>query len=212
MEELKKIVAKNITELRLACNMTQLELGREISYSDKAISKWERGEAVPDAFVLLQLSRLFGVTVDYLLTEHGEADAPKVTVMKNSSANHLVVALISITGIWTLAALIYMILSLSGISHPMIFQYAVTVSAIVLTVMNTLWGKRIYNLIIISVLVWNILLTIYLIFYSLSFNWWQILLLGIPAQVIICLCFIVKKKRMVFFRKRKSRIDKNESN
>lgn len=198
MEELKKIVAKNITELRLACNMTQLELGREISYSDKAISKWERGEAIPDAFVLLQLSRLFGVTVDYLLTEHGESDSPKVTVLKSAPANHLVITLIAITGVWTLAALIYVILSISGIYHPMIFQYAVTVSAIVLTVLNTLWGKRIYNLFIISALVWNILLTIYLIFYALAYNWWQILLLGIPAQVIICLCFIVKKKRRFF--------------
>ncbi len=205
MDELKKIVAKNITELRLACNMTQLELGREISYSDKAVSKWERGEAIPDAYVLLQLSRLFGVTVDYLLTGHGEEDSPKVTVLKSAPANHLVVALISITGVWTLAALIYVILLLSGINHPMIFQYAVTVCTIVLTVMNTLWGKRIYNLFIISALVWSILLTIYLIFFALSYNWWQLLILGIPAEVIICLCFIVKKPRMIFLRKRKNK-------
>ena len=53
MEELKKIVAANLTALRTAKGMTQLELGEMISYSDKAISKWERGESIPDAFVLL---------------------------------------------------------------------------------------------------------------------------------------------------------------
>ena len=68
MEELKKIVAANLTALRTAKGMTQLELGDMISYSDKAISKWERGESIPDAFVLLKLSRIFGCTVDYLLT------------------------------------------------------------------------------------------------------------------------------------------------
>ena len=58
MEELKKIVAANLTALRTAKGMTQLELGEMISYSDKAISKWERGESIPDAFVLLKLKEL----------------------------------------------------------------------------------------------------------------------------------------------------------
>ena len=47
--------------------MTQAELGQRLNYSDKSISKWERGEAIPDAFVLTQMAELFGVTVDYLL-------------------------------------------------------------------------------------------------------------------------------------------------
>ena len=202
MEQLKQIVAKNIAELRTACKLTQLELGREISYSDKAVSKWERGEAIPDALVLLKLSQIFGVTVDYILTEHGEEDAPKA-VMKVSSANRLVVALIAITGIWALTALVYVILLLSGINHMLVFQYALNISAIVLTVMNTLWGKRIYNLICISLLVWSIIATVYLIFLNLSYDWWQLLMLGIPAQVIIGLCFVVKKDTR-FYAKLKS--------
>ena len=69
MDELKKTVAKNITALRTSQHMTQFELGEMINYSDKAISRWERGEAVPDAYVLLQLAGIFGVTVDYLLAD-----------------------------------------------------------------------------------------------------------------------------------------------
>ena len=61
---LADITARNIAALRTQRKMTQLELGEALSYSDKAVSKWERGAAVPDAYVLLALSRLFGVSVD----------------------------------------------------------------------------------------------------------------------------------------------------
>ena len=43
MDDIKNIVAKNITELRLLNNMTQMELAEKINYSDKTVSKWERG-------------------------------------------------------------------------------------------------------------------------------------------------------------------------
>ena len=74
MSSLKEIVSKNIINLRIKSKMTQLELGTALSYSDKAVSKWERGEAVPDAYVLVKLSALFNVSVDYLLKEHDEKE------------------------------------------------------------------------------------------------------------------------------------------
>ena len=65
--ELKDIVAKNLVELRKIFGFTQLEKAEKLNYSDKAVSRWERAQAIPDAKVLLQLAELFGVTVDYLL-------------------------------------------------------------------------------------------------------------------------------------------------
>ena len=59
MDDLKRIVATNIATLRVNAHLTQFELGEKINYSDKAVSRWERGEAVPDAYVLLQLAELF---------------------------------------------------------------------------------------------------------------------------------------------------------
>ena len=53
MEDIKSIVAKNITELRLLNNMTQMELAEKLNYSDKTISKWERAESTPDISVLV---------------------------------------------------------------------------------------------------------------------------------------------------------------
>lgn len=192
MEELKKIVAANLTALRTAKGMTQLELGEMISYSDKAISKWERGESIPDAFVLLKLSRIFGCTVDYLLTEHGEEEKPMLTAQK-SRTNHLTLSLVTIIGIWMLALLVFVVLMLAKIVYPMIFMYAVIVSLIVLLVFSALWGKRLYHLIIISALVWSVLFAVYLNFLIFSLNFWQIIVLGIPAQLIVILCFQLRR-------------------
>ena len=70
MQDNKKIVAENITMLRMSLNLTQAQLGEKLNYSDKSVSKWERGESIPDVFVLKEIADLGGVTVDYLITPH----------------------------------------------------------------------------------------------------------------------------------------------
>ena len=67
MEDLKIIFARNLIMLRKQMKLTQIELAEKINYSDKAVSKWERGESIPDVSVLLSLASLFGVTIDYIL-------------------------------------------------------------------------------------------------------------------------------------------------
>ena len=62
-----QIFAKNIIFLRTKNNMTQLELAEKLNYSDKAVSRWERAEAIPDAKVLIEMSDIFGVSIDNLL-------------------------------------------------------------------------------------------------------------------------------------------------
>ena len=79
------------------------------------------------------------------------------------------------------------------------FQYALVVSMIILTVFNGLWGKRLYGLKIISLLVWSILMTVYFIFLWLGSNYWQLTLLGIPCQLIVLLCFFIKRRGKYVF-------------
>ena len=169
--------------------MTQLELGEKLNYSDKAISRWERGEAVPDAGVLLQLSQLFGVTVDYLLHEHAEEKSQKVPPRR---INHRTVALISFIGVWTAALFVFIVFYLLGQIQWLSFVYALPVSLTVLLVMNSVWGKRKANLYIISALNWSLLATVYLSVWRR--NWWILFLLGIPAQIITCLSFRIRPK------------------
>ena len=147
-KDLKLITAKNITDLRTAAKMTQLELGNAISYSDKAISKWERGEAVPDAYVLLQLSTLFGVTVDYILKEHEGEPSPKVKVTR---ANHASVSALAVIAVFTVFAIAFITVYLAAhVSYWLFFAYATLISLILLTVFNSLWGKKKLNLLIVS--------------------------------------------------------------
>lgn len=68
MDELKSIVAENLKALRTSAGLTQGELANRLNYSDKAVSKWERGESLPDVQVLKQLADMYGVGVDYLLS------------------------------------------------------------------------------------------------------------------------------------------------
>ena len=80
MEDLKRNIAKNIAFLRTSEHMTQAELAECISYSNKSVSKWERGEGVPDAFVLFSLSEIYGITLSELVgqTAPGKQTAGKL--------------------------------------------------------------------------------------------------------------------------------------
>ena len=204
-KDLKLITAKNITDLRTAAKMTQLELGNAISYSDKAISKWERGEAVPDAYVLLQLATLFGVTVDYILKEHEGEPSPKVKVTR---ANHASVSALAIIAVFTVFAIAFITVYLAAhVSYWLFFAYATVISLILLTVFNSLWGKKKLNLLIVSALVSSIIATVYLILLPIG-NFWQILFLIIPALLIVLCGFKLKRKRVSDFLRFKKKSEK----
>lgn len=197
--ELKGIVAKNIAALRTKNKMTQLELGTALSYSDKAVSKWERAESIPDVYVLMKIAELFGCSVDYLLHSHEEDE---VLPSPKNAVNHMSISLISVIGVWTLAALVFIIMYLAGFVYPLIFAYALVASTIVLTVFNAIWGSRKWGVVIISALVWSVIATVYLIFLTSGYNYWQLLLLGIPGQLIVLLCFFVKRRGKRLFSKK----------
>ena len=108
MDELKLIFASNLIRLRTAAGMTQAELGEQLNYSDKSISKWERGEAIPDAMVLKRMSELFGVPVDYLLNEH-DAWQPGPEPSACDRSHHAII-LVALMGIVTLAVLVFVVL------------------------------------------------------------------------------------------------------
>ena len=191
MSSLKEIVSKNIINLRIKSKMTQLELGSALSYSDKAVSKWERGEAVPDAYVLLKLSGLFNVSVDYLLTEHDEKEL-KAAAAVHRQINHRVISLISVLGIWILAVIIFAVFLMSGSAQWLVFLYALPVTFIVLIVFTAVWGRRRTNMYYISLLVWSIICALYFTF--LKYSLWFLPVIGIPAQIIVFLSFRIRIK------------------
>jgi transcriptional regulator with XRE-family HTH domain len=192
MDEFKKVVAGNITRLRTSMNLTQAQLGEMLNYSDKSISKWERGESVPDVFVLKKIADLAGVTVDYIINPHADDEEIQPNKTEGRRYSRRFITLTVLAGIWALAVLLFVILWIAGIVNWLIFVYAIPVSLITLLVLNSVWGDRSWNLYIISGLVWGIICSVYLT--ALKYNWWQLFLLGIPAQIIIIFAFSIKRK------------------
>ena len=71
-EKLKLQIGANIAAYRKRSGLTQAELAEKLNYSDKAVSKWERGESLPDVLTLMQLSEQFDISVN-VLTEDPNA-------------------------------------------------------------------------------------------------------------------------------------------
>ena len=187
MEDLKPVIAKNIIRLRQNAKMTQIELAERLNYSDKAISKWERAESMPDITVLKIIADLFAVPLDYLVQEEPELPQEQ-PALPDKRHNHRVITLLSILLVWFVATLSYVLIDVivpNVQHHWLVFLYAVPVSCVVWLVFNSIWFNTRRNYLIISVLTWSVLAGAVVTLLSFSIAAWQLLLLGIPGQVII---------------------------
>ena len=196
MEDIKSIVAKNLSDLRQRNGMTQLELAERLNYSDKTISKWERAESSPDIAVLVEIADLFGVTVDYLVTvEHAE-DVPPASATEKTKYNRKAIAYVSESAGWMVAIFAFIIATL--ILRKMAFQYLFFVYAlpVVLTarlVFNSVWFNRRHNYYIVSLLMWSLLAAVHITFLYFGINVALVYLLGIAGQIVIILWSFINK-------------------
>lgn len=198
MNDVKSTVAKNIAELRQANNMTQLELAEKINYSDKAISKWERGESSPDISVLVDIAAVFGVTVDYLVTaEHTEAPVIDSEVPKRQY-NRKPIAYIAESVAWLVAIVAFILTTLivKGMTFQFLyFVYALPVVLIVKLVFNSVWFNPRNNYCIISVLMWSILAAVHITCLYFGVDVALIYLLGVAGQIVIILWSLISKPK-----------------
>lgn len=193
MDDLKQIIANNIIKLRKDKKITQAEFAKELNYSDKAVSKWERAESVPDITVLKQVSDFFGITVDYLLHEHTENEKPVVlNSKKRSRINKIPLTLLASCPIWLIATIIFTLMLIFSHRYVwFVFYICVPLTLLIVLIFNSIWGKKRINYLIVSIFIWSILLCIYLCF--IKHNVWQIFFLGIPGQIAIILWSKLKK-------------------
>lgn len=190
MEDLKSVIAKNIVTLRQNARMTQSDLAEQLNYSDKAISKWERAESMPDITVLKTIADLFEVPLDYLVRAEHEVQEPKKAQPVSKKRNHAVITSLSVLIVWFLAVLAYVVLEAilpGSLRNLLLFVYALPVSCIVWLVLNSIWFNRRRNFLIISLLMWTGLASILLTMMAFGVGTWLVLLLGVPGQAAICL-------------------------
>lgn len=192
--EIKQNIAHNISELRKSHKLTQLELAEKLNYSDKAISRWERGDTLPDIDILCKICELFNVPFEYLIS----ADGSKVKEEEKKSSrvevgNRLTITLLVIAVVWCVATFIYVYNDILFERNAWkVFVYAVPLSALVAQVFNNKWGHRKYSIYILSAFVWTLLASIYI--GLLQYNIWLIFLLGVPLQVVVILWSRLKPK------------------
>lgn len=191
-EKLKLHIGNNIASFRKQRVMTQAELAEKLNYSDKAVSKWERGESVPDVMTLVQIAELFGVGIEALVgntpvvpSVKQEASAPKRRVNKN-----VIQMLVSLL-VWFVALFVYVVLSSMELPKSWIgFVYAIPVNAIVLLCLRSAWHKYSLNFVLVSLIVWGGLVSLYLSMLIFTrFNIWKLFLLGILGQAAVWLWF-----------------------
>ena len=182
MEKLNFIIAKNLSELRKENKITQLELAEKLNYSDKAVSKWEQGESIPGVEVLYKLSKLYGVSIDYIVGEEASKPKPQKEESASAKKNHRIITLLSVIAVWLTATVFYIFFNIFG-SFVLwqLFCWAVPASFIVAIVFDVIWHKKKFLFVLISLLVWSILLCFCLQF--VNYNIWIILGIGVPLQV-----------------------------
>lgn len=195
MKELKHIIADNLINLRKANKLTQLELAAKLNYSDKAISKWERGDSMPDIFMFKELADMYGVTLDYIMTEHSEEETIKYKKKDSRLSNKLIITLLSCMVVWICATIVYVNLNIvQGVNYWMIWLWAVPVSSIVLLIFASIWSNRTHVLICVTLLVWSLLACTYVQLIIFDVNIWTIFLLGVPIQIALLLWGKLKSK------------------
>ena len=200
-ENLKDLIGKNIAAHRKRSGLTQVELADKLNYSDKAVSKWERGDSVPDVLTLAQLAQLFGVTVDDLLkdpnalpeetgaVQHAMEKVVARTLKRKANKN-IILGLSSVL-VWFVALFLYVVLASLGLENSWLaFFYAIPANAIVLLSLRSAWRDFRWNRALISATMWGCLVSMYMTLLILGgVNIWRMFLLGVPGQIAILLWF-----------------------
>lgn len=195
MDELKDIIAKNLQDYRKSAGFTQQELADKLNYSDKAISKWERGEGTPDVFVLDALAKLYGVTVNDFLKQHVK---PIKTQSVNLRARRYVITALSAGLVWLVATVLMVVFSWID-PQLQVAKYAyvsaLPVCAIVLLVFACIWGKLWEITLASSAVVWMTCVAVNT-FVPVAKSW-LFYLIGAGVQTLVLLWCVLRylKKR-----------------
>ena len=204
-EKLKKQLGANIAAYRKSMGLTQAGLAEKLNYSDKAVSKWERAESVPDVLTLTQLAELFDVTVNDLLVDPDELpeqtgkveqvmSAAVEKAMKRKANKRIILGLSSLL-VWFVALLMFVIFSSLDVPKSWIaFIYALPADAIVRLSLRSAWMDFRKNQWLVSGIMWGTILSIFMtLLLFFDFNFLKVFLLGIPGQLAIFLAFRLKK-------------------
>lgn len=140
---------ENIAYYRKLNGDTQAGLAEKLSYSDKSVSKWERGDSTPDIFILSHIASLYGITVQDLLREKKVA---------KTRTRHLLISLLSVGLVWLVMTVLFcgaQIFSICDRYAWLLFIYGIPISGIVAQVFCALWSNQLSQIFACSLIIWG---------------------------------------------------------
>lgn len=197
MDEINELVAKNLQALRKARHLTQQEFAETLGYSDKSISKWELGKAIPSAEILLQIADFYGVTVDSILRGPIEVQTSPKKEDKKKNTNKIAIACLAASFIVLAATCVFVngVISLQTFDYWIVFLWVIPAVGLLDGILvKKFWGKGLAETILFSVFIWGLLLSFSLTFYFfLDQNIFFVFFVGIPLQASLLLYETIKK-------------------
>ena len=154
---LRKTIGKNIALYRKEHKDTQASLGEKLNYTDKAVSKWERGESTPDVYVLSCIAELYGITVSELIGE----SKPKI---QTSPHLHLYIYLLSAALAFVISTVLIVAFEIFNVPFNtwLFLLYGSVVAALLGVIFTMLWWNVWLQLSAWSALIWLAGLSIFL--------------------------------------------------
>ncbi len=182
-EQLRLQIAENIAYYRKQNGDTQAELAEKLNYSDKSVSKWERGDGTPDIYILAKIAALYQITVQDLLREK---KVPK------ASTRRILIYLLSVGLAWLVMTVVFCLSKITGIlehSSWLLFIYAIPITGIISVVYCAMWWNHLLQALSSSLIVWGVGLSIVLSipFRSILF----LLIICAVLQILLILFFIL---------------------
>ena len=166
--DFRRETGERIATYRKLNGYTQSALAEKLNYTDKAVSKWERGDSMPDIFVIMQLSELFNITPNELLgvsggKSDGIRDAESAEILRRNKIKHGLVTALSVLLVWFVVSVVFFVLdfilnNIFEMDEPriaLVFMYAVPISFIVLLVFSALWGRHWQQAASVSGILWG---------------------------------------------------------
>ncbi len=196
MKTLNEIISENLILHRKNNLLTQSEVAYLLNYSDKSVSKWEQGHSIPTLEVLMELSKIYNVTLDELVTDKDIKridERKELEKLVKKRYSRLIISLISITGIWIISTIIYSTLTMLNIPNASLaYLWSVPTTTLMAFLFNIIWGKRNMSFIILSLLLWLTISAIYITTYS-YYPMKELFYIGVPIQVVIFLTRYIKE-------------------
>ena len=191
MEEnrIRTVLAEKLGAYRKRAGLTQAELAEKLNYSDKSISKWERGDGMPDLLVLCKLADLYDVPLDAFLRE-----GPLVRSQAEQKSRRIIITLISIGLVFFVAAIGFFVCYLAKVEvRWLAFIYAVPVSMILLVVFSHMWSTLLWQALSVTGLVWTLCGAIYISFVAIAgmHNVAMLFLCAAIFQVLVILWYVL---------------------